>query len=83
MNNRIEIGHGLVINLTSKEGESIPSDVWLQFYGSDGKSAAVSIAAEAERTGSIIGAGLRSWASDRINELMTAPSADHTDNRSG
>lgn len=70
MTNRIDIGHGLALNFTRKEGETVPSDVWVQFWGSDGKSAAISIAAEAERTGHIIGAGLRSWASDRINEYM-------------
>lgn len=70
MPNRIDIGHGLALNFTRREGETTPSDVWLQFWGSDGKSAAISIAAEAERTGNIIGAGLRSWASDRINEHM-------------
>ena len=72
MNNRIEIGHGLALNFTRKEGEAVPSDVWLQFLGEDGKSAAISIAAAAERTGHIIGAGLRSWASDRINEYQAA-----------
>lgn len=70
MTNRIDIGHGLALNFTHKEGETQPSDVWLQFHGSDGKSAAISIAAEAERTGRVIGAGLRSWASDRINEHL-------------
>lgn len=68
MSNRIDIGHGLALNFTRNEGETIPSDVWIQFSGNDGKSAAISIAAEAERTGSVIGGGLRSWASDRINE---------------
>jgi hypothetical protein len=76
MSNRIEIGHGLALNFTSKEGETVPSDVWVQFWGEDGKSAAISIAAEAERTGRIIGAGLRSWASDRINEYMAAKIAE-------
>src|SRR5215471_8574368 len=60
MANRIELGHGLVLNFTRKDGETVPSDVWVQFWGADGKSAAISIAAEAERTGGIIGAGLRS-----------------------
>lgn len=72
MSNRIEIGHGLALNFTRKDGETVPSDVWIQFCGEDGKSAAISIAAEAERTGAVIGAGLRSWASDRINEYMEA-----------
>lgn len=76
MSNRIEIGHGLVLNFTRKEGEAVPSDVWVQFWGADGKSAAISIAAEAERTGHIIGAGLRSWASDRIHEYMAAKIAE-------
>lgn len=70
MNNRIEIGHGLALNFTSVSGSTVPSDVWIQFWGEDGKSAAISIAAEANKTGAIIGAGLRSWASDRINEYM-------------
>ena len=72
MSNRINIGHGLALNFTTKAGEAVPSDVWIQFHGEDGKSAAISIAAEAERTGAIIGGGLRSWASDRINEHMAA-----------
>lgn len=76
MNNRIDIGYGLALNFTKREAETVPSDVWLQFRGEDGKSAAISIAAEAERTGHIIGAGLRSWASDRINEHMAAKIAE-------
>jgi len=76
MTNAMNIGHGLRLNFTRKEGETVPSDVWIQFWGEDGKSAAISIAAEAERTGNIIGAGLRSWASDRINEHMAAKIAD-------
>ncbi len=76
MSNRIDIGHGLVLNFTKKSDEKVPSDVWIQFWGSDGKSAAISIAAEAERTGTIIGAGLRSWASDRINEFWAQKIAD-------
>jgi hypothetical protein len=70
MTNRIDIGHGLALNFTSKADETVPSDVWLQFRGSDGKSAAISVAAAAERTGPIIAGGLRSWASDRINEHL-------------
>lgn len=76
MSNRIDIGYGLSLSFTRKDGESVPSDVWLQFSGTDGKSAAISIAAEAERTGRIIGAGLRSWASDRIEERMAAKIAE-------
>jgi hypothetical protein len=56
MNNRIDIGFGLALNFTRKDGETVPSDVWLQFQGEDGKSAAISIAAEAERVGHLIGA---------------------------
>jgi hypothetical protein len=76
MSNRIDIGYGLALNFTRKDGETVPSDVWIQFHGEDGKSTAISIAAEADRTGHIIGAGLRSWASDRINEYMTAKIAE-------
>jgi len=76
MRNRIYIGHGLSLNFTRKDGETIPSDVWVQFWGDDGKSAAISIAAAAEQTGRVIGAGLRSWASDRINEYMAAKIAE-------
>lgn len=72
MSNRIDIGHGLVLNFTRKAGETAPSDVWIQFWGSDGKSAAISIAAQIERTGNVIGAGLQSWASDRIVQHMAA-----------
>ena len=70
--NQIEIGHGLVLKFTWQVGDAVPSDVWVQFYGEDGKSAAISIAAQAERSGSITGAAMRSWASDRINEYIGA-----------
>lgn len=76
MTNTIDIGHGLRLNFTRKAGEAVPSDVWIQFWGDEGKSAAISIAAEAERTGPVIGGGLRSWASDRINEYMAAKIAE-------
>lgn len=76
MSNRIDIGYGLALNFTCRAGETSPSDVWIQLHGSDGKSAAISIAAEAERTGNIIGGGLRSWASDRIEEHMAAKIAE-------
>jgi len=76
MANRIDIGHGLALNFTTKDGSTLPSDVWVQFWGEDGKSAAISIAAEAERMGGVIGAGLRSWASDRINEHMAEKIAE-------
>lgn len=76
MSNTIDIGHGLRLNFTCKTGETVPSDVWIQFCGDDGRSAAISVAAEAERTGPVIGGGLRSWASDRIDEYMAAKIAD-------
>lgn len=76
MNNRIDIGHGLALNFTRRSGETVPRDVWIQFHGSDGKSAAISIAAEAEKTGHVIGGGLRSWAGDRIEEHMAAMIAE-------
>jgi hypothetical protein len=74
--NRIDLGHGLALGFTCEESSTVPNDVWVQFHGEDGKSSAISIAAEAERMGGIIGAGLRSWASDRINEYMTAKIAE-------
>lgn len=73
MSNRIEIGHGIALQFSRAEtgdGNTTPTDVWVQFSGADGKSASVSIASLAERSGGVIGAGLRSWASDRINEHL-------------
>lgn len=72
MTNVIDIGYGMRLNFTTTSASTVPSDVWVQFWGDDGKSAAISIAAEAERVGGIIGAGLRSWARDRIDEYMAA-----------
>lgn len=72
MNNRIEIGHGLALQFTTTGGSTVPSDVWIQFQGEDGKAASISIAAMAERSGAIIGGGLRSWAHDRIDQYMAA-----------
>lgn len=66
----VNIGHGITLNFTRKEGEASPSDVWIHLSGGDGKSATISTAAMAERMGGVIGAGLRSWASDRINDHM-------------
>lgn len=46
-------------------------DVWLNFVSvDDGKSCSLSIAAIADRSGSIVGAALRGWASDRINDHL-------------
>jgi hypothetical protein len=72
MSNTLEIGHGLKLNFTREAAKTLPSDIWIWFTGSDGKSAGISVAALAEKTGTIIGEGLRSWASDRINDHMAA-----------
>jgi hypothetical protein len=72
MTTTLEIRHGLKLNFTKKEGETLPSDVWICFTGSDGKSASISIAAYAQKTGPVTGGALRSWASDRINDYMAA-----------
>lgn len=70
MTNQLDIGHGMSLTFSKDVGKTVPIDVWINFKGEDGKSASISIAAYAERTGAVIGGGLRSWASDRINEYM-------------
>lgn len=61
--------NGLTIKFTqTSDGKR---DVWLNFVSAeDGKSCSLSVAAMAERSGSIIGAALRGWASDRISEHL-------------
>ena len=80
MTNQLDIGHGMSLTFTKRSDETVPSDVWVNFKGEDGKSASFSIAAYAKKaaaTGAlIIAAGLRSWASDRINEFWAAKIAE-------
>jgi len=78
MSNVLDLGHGLSLTFTrdATNDNAVPTDVWVNFRGEDGKAASISIAAYVEKTGSIIGGGLRSWASDRINEHMAAKIAE-------
>lgn len=67
----VEIGHGLSLHFDRKPGEPEPTDVWLAFKSSRGKSAMLSVVALSEREGRIIGGALREWAADRILEFGT------------
>ena len=71
----VEIGHGLSLHFDRKPGEPAPTDVWLTFKSSRGKTAMISIVAYAGQSGAVIGGALREWAADRIVELAKSTEA--------
>ena len=66
MSNYLTLSHGLSLTFTREANGS--QDVWINFKSEEGKAASLSVAAMAERNGTIIGNALKAWALDRLEE---------------